>query len=71
MEITDISIIKVQKETLLPDGIYFGTWGGYIITLDYDRKTYALTTKDGAKGMTIKVIVSVKGGVSTFETIKN
>lgn len=70
MEITGISI-KVPKEAALPDGVYTGSWGGYVITLNYDKKVYELATKDGVRGMDIKVIVTVKDGISTFETIKN
>lgn len=70
MEITKISI-KVPKEAVLPDGIYAGVWGGYVITLNYDKKIYELATKDGVRGMDIKVVVTVKDGIPTFETIKN
>lgn len=41
MKITAINI-KVPKETTLPDGIYSGIWGGYIIEVKYNDRYYEL-----------------------------
>lgn len=62
---------KVPKVTTLPDGLYNGTWGGYVIELTYLGKTYELTTEEGVRGMNIKVVVTIKDGVATFNEIKN
>ena len=70
MKITAINI-KVPKETTLPDGIYSGVWGGYIIDVTYDGRNYSLTTEEGVRGFGIKVMVTIKDQVATFETIKN
>lgn len=62
---------KVPQTTTLPDGAYFGTWGGHVIELSYRGKTYELTTEEGVRGMGIKVVVTIKDGVATFDEIKN
>jgi len=62
---------KRPVETTLPDGVYFGIWGGYVIELNYNQKTYELTTKEGVRGIDIKVIVTIKDGKVTFTTTKN
>lgn len=69
-KITAINI-KVPKETTLPDGIYTGTWGGYVIDVRYGDKSYELTTEEGVRGMGFKVVVTIKNGVATFEEVKN
>ena len=55
----------------LPDGIYFGKWGGYMIIVQYNEKTYELKTEEGVRGINISVVVSIKDGVATFEEAKN
>ncbi len=70
MKITKITE-KLPKEVTLEDGLYFGVWGGYIIQLEYKNKTYELTTEEGIRGMGIKVVVTIKNGVATFEEVKN
>lgn len=62
---------KVPQIAMLPDGAYFGTWGGNVIDVSYKGKNYELTTEVGVKGMGIKVVVTVKDGVATFDEIKN
>jgi hypothetical protein len=62
---------KVPQIAMLPDGAYFGTWGGNVIDVSYKGKNYELTTEVGVKGMGYKVVVTVKDGVATFDEIKN
>ena len=62
---------KVPQTTTLPDGSYFGIWGGSVIELDYKGKTYELTTEEGVRGIGYKVVVNIKDGVATFTEIKN
>lgn len=62
---------KVPQIAMLPDGAYFGTWGGNIIDVSYKGKNYELTTEEGVRGMGIKVVVTIKDGVATFDEIKN
>lgn len=62
---------KAPQTAKLPDGCYFGTWGGYVIELSYQGKTYELTTEEGVKGVGIKVVVTIKDGVVTFNELKN
>ena len=62
---------KVPQTAMLPDGAYFGTWGGDIIDVSYKGKNYELTTEEGVRGMGIKVVVTVKDGVATFDEVKN
>lgn len=60
-----------QQEITLPDGLYLATWGGYVIELTYKDKLYRLTTEDGVRGFGIKVVVTIKNGIATFDEIKN
>lgn len=62
---------KVPQEIILPDGIYTGKWGGYVIEVRYKENTYELTTEEGIRGIGINVVVTIKNGVATFDTIKN
>lgn len=61
---------KVTAVTTLPDGFYAGTWGGSEIELKIGGKTYTLITEEGVRGIDIKVVVEIKDGEATFETIK-
>lgn len=62
---------KLMQITVLPDGIYNGVWSGNVIDLKVGIKEYELTTEIGVKGINIKVIIEVKNGIATFDTIKN
>lgn len=62
---------KVPQNTTLPDGYYNGIWGGYIIEVQYNNKTYELETTEGVKGIGYKVIVIIKDGIATFDEVKN
>lgn len=67
-----LSITEKQPvATTLPDGIYFGKWGGYVITVHYKEKTYELKTEEGVRGMNFSVCVTIKDGVATFEEANN
>ena len=62
---------KVPQEVTLPDGIYTGKWGGYSIEVHYNQNTYELTTEEGVRGINISVVITIKDGVATFESLKN
>lgn len=62
---------KVPQEVTLPDGVYSGTWGGNIISLDLDGKNYELETEEGVRTFGVKVIVTINDGVATFNELKN
>ena len=62
---------KVPQTTTLPDGCYFGTWGGNVIAVAYKGTNYELTTEEGVRGFGIKVIVNIKDGDATFTELKN
>ena len=62
---------KVPKTTILPDGLYDGTWSGYVIEITYKGDTYKLATEAGVKGINIKVVVEIKEGEPTFDTINS
>lgn len=63
---------KVPQETKLPDGIYFGKWGGSIIEINYNKETYELKTQEGVRGFDISVCVTIKDGEATFDdTVRN
>lgn len=60
---------EVVREIMLPDGIYDGVWGGYIIEVIYRNETYMLETEIGIKGINRKVMVEVVDGVPSFDEI--
>lgn len=62
---------KVPQTTTLPDGFFRGIWGGNIIELKYNFKTYELETEEGVRGTGFNVVVTVKDGVATFTETKN
>lgn len=62
---------KVPKVTTLSDGLYYGTWGGYVIEVTSKGKTYELETDEGVRGMGIKVVVEVKEGIATFDEVQS
>lgn len=68
-------IIDIQQKILvkatLPDGIYVGTQGGSEIELYYSGTYYLLTTDVGVRGINLKVIVTIKDGIATYELLKN
>lgn len=67
-----ISITKHEpRPATLPDGVYSGTWGGYNIEVVYGPHIYHLKTEEGVRGMGIKVMVTIKDGVATYEETKN
>ena len=74
----DMRILEIKEklpQTTLPDGSYFGVWGGSVIELDYKGKLYELTTEEVTEpyliGIGYKVVVNIKDGVATFTEIKN
>jgi len=58
-------------ETTLPDGLYFGKWGGNIIEVSFRDKKYELETEEGVRGINVNVIVLIKAGIATFDTTSN
>ena len=62
---------KVPQNVSLPDGTYNGVWGGYEIEVIFEKEQYTLSTKEGVRGIGIKVVVHVTEGVATFQTINN
>lgn len=55
---------KVPQTTTLPDG-------KYIIELQYKGKYYELKTEEGVRGIGFGVIVTIKNGEATFDSIDN
>jgi hypothetical protein len=62
---------RVPQVTSLPDGVYMGKWGGYVITVNYNGKTYECETEEGIRGIGFSVVVTIDGGVATFREAKN
>jgi hypothetical protein len=62
---------KRPVETTLPDGMYMGSWGGYVIEVNYGNKKYELETEEGVRGIGFKVVVTIKDGVATFQDLNN
>lgn len=59
----------IPKITTLPDGFYNGLWVGYVINVNYANGNYELETEDGVRGTNIKVVIEIKNGEATFDTI--
>lgn len=70
MKIVSITEQAPQPATL-PDGVYSGVWGGYVIVVSYKGKTYELKTAEGVKGIGIKVVVTIDGDDMTFVQSNN
>lgn len=62
---------KVPQVATLSDGLYYGTWGGYVIEITSKGKTYELSTEEGVRGIGIKVVVEVKDGLATFGEVNS
>lgn len=62
---------KVPRPSKLPDGLYTGVWGGYVIEVRHNDHLYQLTTDEGVRGMGIRVVVNIKGEDMTFTELKN
>jgi hypothetical protein len=62
---------KVPQISKLDEGYYYGTWGGYVIEVNYKGKTYELETTEGVRGLGIRVVVIVKSDLVEFHELKN
>lgn len=62
---------KIPNPSSLPDGVYAGIWGGYVIEVNYKDKYYELKTEEGVRGGGIKVMVTIKGDIMSFEEVNN
>lgn len=60
---------RLPQKSSLPDGLYLGKWGGYVIALTYENRHYELNTKDGVRTINLPVVVEVKDGIATFSTL--
>lgn len=60
---------KLPQASNLPDGLYNGVWGGYVIEIRFDGKQYELATEMGVRGIGIKVVVQVEDGIASFDTV--
>lgn len=65
------SITEVTNGVVLPDGIYIGKYGGYVISLTYNDKCYELKTEEGIRSIAVPVVVIIKSSIATFEMINN
>lgn len=62
---------KIPTPSTLPDGLYIGLWGGYVVTVRFNDKTFELKTPEGIRGINFRVVVEIKDGVATFSELKN
>lgn len=62
---------KIPQPVTLPNGLYNGVWGGYVIEVTYKGKNYELHTEEGVRGIGIKVVVEILDGVATFDTVNS
>jgi hypothetical protein len=65
------SIIEISKSHRLPDGVYIGKYGGYVIELNYQDKKYELRTEEEVRGIGFNVVVAIKDGIAVFEIANN
>jgi len=61
----------VPQPTTLPDGYYYGIWGGYVIEVNYKEKTYELEVREGVRGVGIRVVVLINGDAMEYYELKN
>lgn len=68
-------ILKIEEKApvaaTLPDGYYTGILGGNNIDVIFEKKSYQLTTKEGWRGIGMRVVVIIKNGEATYEFLKN
>ena len=60
-----------MKALNLPNGLYTGIWGGYLIKFTYNGTNYELGTEDGIRGFNVNVIIESNDDELTFEEAKN
>jgi len=46
----------------IPNGVYPGIWGGYVVEFTVNGVQYKADTKDGVRGMNCRCSVSVHNG---------
>lgn len=54
----------------IPDGEYFGLWGGYLLTFEYDGKTIQQATKRGIRSMNVRTKFRYVNGKLDQDSVK-
>ena len=65
METAATELRQVASPTSLPDGIYDGVWGGYIVRFSVDGVEYEARTEIGIRTLRAPCRVSVMQGIIT------
>lgn len=61
MKIQNISLIVAPQSAALPDGEYEGTWGGYIVIVQHEGKTYHVEVDQGIRTMAAPCTLTIRG----------
>lgn len=62
-----VSIEKVVPVSVLPDGEYKGTWGGYEVTVEIAGLVYRMKTENGIRTLSAPCVVRVENGSVTVD----
>lgn len=60
---------RIEEIKRLPDGVYDGIWGGYVVRFVVNGVDYEAQTRDGIKTPRAACKVTSKNGKLTVETV--
>lgn len=63
-------VVKVTRPLCLsevPNGVYHGNWGGYVVDVMIHGVWYQMHTTDGVRTINAKCMVTVQDGAITVE----
>lgn len=68
---TATQLRRVENIERLPDGVYDGIWGGYMVCFTVDGVDHEAHTRDGIRTLRAPCKVTSKNGSLTVETTDN
>lgn len=67
---TDCVFLRRVEDVLsLPDGVYDGVWGGYVVSFTVDGVEYEVQSKDGIRTPRAPCKVTSKDGLLSVEAV--
>jgi hypothetical protein len=60
---------RVEALDLLPDGVYDGVWGGYVVRFTVDGIDYEAHTSEGIRTPRAKCKITITNGKLSVETV--
>ncbi len=52
-------IVECEVKRRLPEGVYYGYWGGWEVKVNHDGEEWFMKTKTGIRGFGVPVAVTV------------